>query len=301
MLKRVVLMLKGAAFGLSNIVPGMTGGAVLIILGIYEQFVDAVGNLATDRERRREYILFLATLGIGAAVAMVAFARAVTWLLDLRPALILFFFKGLLLGTVPSLLKLNSEMRLTALRVVAALIGVAVVVAFKALERYGLSASLTAEPRSLPGMAYLFAVAFAAGGANITPGISGAYLFLLGGTYGPIMEALSALGRLTIRWEIILPTGLGAALGIIAFAKLIDTALKRAPAVTGYAILGLVLGSVYGLWPSEGVSEHPLLLALCLVAGLAVPLLMGRRVTDGAPSPRSRAGLQPEAERDATA
>lgn len=273
----LILALKGMAFGLSNIVPGLTGGAILIVLGIYAQFVDAVGNLVTRPERRREYLLFLGALGLGAAIAMVGLARLMTWLLDWRPVLMMFLFKGLLLGTVPSLLRMHGDMRLTPGRLLAAAFGLALVVGFRALERQGLHAELMADPRSLPGMLYTLATAFLAGAANITPGISGSYVFLLAGTYGPIMEALSALARFSIRWEILAPTGLGAVLGIVVCSKLIDTALKRIPAATAYTILGLLLGSVYGLWPEGALQrENPLLLAAALAVGLALALLLAR-------------------------
>jgi putative membrane protein len=285
MWQHIEVALKGMAFGLSNIVPGMTGGAILIVLGIYERFVDAVGNVATNRSRRREYLLFLGALGLGAVVAMVGLARVLTWLLDWRPVLMMFLFKGLLLGTIPSLFRLHADMRLTPGRVLAVGAGLAVVVAFRALERQGLHADLMADSRSMSGMLYTLLTAFVAGAANITPGISGSYVFLLAGTYGPIMEALSALARLTIRWEVLVPTGAGAVLGIVVCSKLIDLALKRAPSVAAYAILGLLLGSVYGLWPEGALrQENPLLLAGALAVGLAVPLLLGGRAREPLPA-----------------
>lgn len=116
-------------------VPGMTGGAILIVLDIYGQFVDAVGNLATSKARRREYLLFLGALGLGAAIAMVGLSRAVTWLLDWRPVLPTFFFKGLLLGAIPPLFRLHSDMRIARGWALAALLGLALVVALRTLQQ----------------------------------------------------------------------------------------------------------------------------------------------------------------------
>jgi putative membrane protein len=228
--RHIVIALKGMAFGLSNIVPGMTGGAILIVLGIHGRFVDAVGNLATNKARRREYLIFLGALGLGAAVAMVGLSRALTWLLDWRPVLLTFLFKGLLLGTIPALFRLHSDMRITPGRALAALLGLALVMALRALERQNLHAELLTDSRSLLGILYLLAAAFVAGAANVTPGISGSYVFLLAGVYRPILDALSALARLDVHWHVLAPTAAGAALGIVACSKLIDTALKQAPA-----------------------------------------------------------------------
>jgi putative membrane protein len=282
MWQHIVVALKGMAFGLSNIVPGMTGGAILIVLGIYGQFVDALGNLATNKARRREYLIFLGALGLGAVIAMVGLSRALTWLLDWRPVLLTFLFKGLLLGTIPALFRLHNDMRITPGRALAALLGLAVVVALRALERQNLHAELLTDSRSLLGIAYVLAAACVAGAANVTPGISGSYVFLLAGTYRPILDALSALARLDIHWHVLAPTAAGAAIGIVACSKLIDTALKRASGLAAYAILGLLLGSVYGLWPAGALQqEDALLLALCLAAGIAIAALLGRRGAEG--------------------
>ena len=285
MFQHLIVALKGMAFGLSNIVPGMTGGAILIVLGIYEQFVDAVGNLATNRARRREYLTFLGALGVGAAVAMIGLAGVLSMLLDWRPVLMMFLFIGLLLGSIPSLFRLHHEMRVTSTRLIGAGIGLLVVVAFRALERQGFHTLLAADTQSVTGMAYALLTAMVAGAANVTPGISGSYVFLLAGTYEPILDSLSALARLNIRWEVLVPTGAGAVLGIAVSCKLIDAALKRAPALAAYTILGLLLGSVYGLWPDQALRrENPLLILAVLALGMAVPLLLGRRTREPMPS-----------------
>jgi len=79
--------------------------------------------------------------------------------------------------------------------------------------------------------------------------MDGTSVFMLAGTYEPITGALSALSHLDIRWVTIIATALGVAPGIILFSKLIDMVIKRAPAVVYYCVLGIICGSVYGLWP----------------------------------------------------
>jgi putative membrane protein len=272
----VVLMLKGMAFGLSNIVPGLTGAVVLMILGVYEQFVDAVGNFMVNRGRWKEYLSFLGFLGLGAVIAVVAFAGALSWLLDRYPAPMMFLFMGLVVGTIPSVVRYHRDMRPSIGRVVALLGGLALVVAMSILERQGMGASVATSPRSLGGALYLVAAGFFAGAGNVTPGISGSYVFLLAGIYRPVMAALSALKDLSIHWSILAPTGTGVVLGIVLFSKLIHTALRRAPAVTYYAILGMLAGSVYGLWPEGWTAVNPLALLLPFVAGVALPVLLSK-------------------------
>lgn len=299
MWQHLVTVLKGMAFGLGNIVPGMDGSSILIVMGAYEQFVDAVGNFFINRARRREYTLFLGALGLGVAIALVTLSRVLTFLLDWQPVLMMFIFMGLLLGAIPSLLRLHNDMRITPRRLLAVAAGLCVVVAIRALDRQNYQLGLLAESGSIAGIVYAFIAAFLAGAANIAPGLSGAYFFLLLGTYEPIMEALSALATLTIHWGILVPTAVGAALGIVICSKVVDTALKRAPGATTFFILGLVAGSVYGLWPDGSLQrENPLLLIAAVALGLAVPLLLGRRaaVTAHATSrPLGQVDRQPEA------
>jgi putative membrane protein len=274
--KHLILMLKGMAFGFGNIVPGLNGVTMLMAVGIYEQFVDAVGNLLVQRSRWKELLPFLASLGLGTLVAMVGLSGIMSWLLQRYPASVMLLSMGLVVGTIPSLLKSHGDMRPTPTRAVMLLGGLALVV-LTSFERQGLEGSFSAVSSGIGGLLYRLATSFVAGAANVAPGVSGSYILLLTGMYPSIMGALSALARLSIQWSVLVPTGLGAVLGIVVFSKLIDTALKRAPSPTYYLILGLVAGSVYGLWPHTWRTTHPLALALPFAAGAALTLLVARR------------------------
>ena len=108
-MKYLGLVLKGMAYGVTHLVPGLGGGLMLILLGIYEQFVDAIGNLLVNRSRWKEYISFLALLGVGMVASMVASAKGITLLLQRYPAATMFFFMGLVVGTIPTVLRLHNN------------------------------------------------------------------------------------------------------------------------------------------------------------------------------------------------
>jgi putative membrane protein len=275
-MRYLVLVLKGMAYGITHIVPGLGGGLVLILLGIYEPFVDAIGNLFLRRDRWGEYIPFLASLGLGMVIAVVALARLVSALLNSYPAPTMFFFMGLMLGTVPPVLKMHHDMRPSARRLLALAAGLALVVGIRALERLGIHASLSADLGGVIGFAYTTITSFAAGCASVTPGLDGSYVLLLAGTYEPILGALSDLTDLTIRWGILTALGLGAVLGIVTWSKAVDTAIKRAPSVTYYVVLGLIVGSLYGLWPATTAGVSVPVLALAFAAGFALAVVFGR-------------------------
>ncbi len=275
-MKQIVLVLKGMAYGVTHVAPGLGGGIVLLLLGIYEEFVEAMGNLLVQRSRWRQHLAFLIPVGIGAVLGVVLAAVVIDALLEAYPTESMIFFMGLLLGTVPSVLKLHRDMRFSPGRLAALLLGLAFVVGIRAAEPllvgHGPAYTMTTWPQIL----YNAVVSFVAGGASVTPGLDGSYILLLGGTYAPVLGAVAALKELVIHWGALLSTGLGAVLGILVFSKLIDLAIKRAPSLAYYAVLGMVLGSVYGLWPDQPARLPAWALALCLLAGGGIALLLGR-------------------------
>ena len=275
-LQSLLLVFKGIIYGVTNLLPGIGGGIILLILGIYEQFVEAVGNFFLDLKRWKEHLAFLIPVGIGAAIGMIVFAKGVTIILERYPAPTMFFFMGLVLGTVPSVLKMHEDMRLTWKRFLAFLLGLGLVVAFRFAERQGLQAGWAREASGPGGILYFLGSNFIAGGASVTPGLDGSYIWILSGVFEPVMAALSALAHLEFHWATLITTGIGAVAGIILFSKVIDTALKRIPAPTYYGVLGLILGSVYGLWPDNWLANGVLLPILVFAVGCVLGFLSSR-------------------------
>jgi len=284
MIKYLILVLKGIAYGVTHVVPGLGGALVLILLGIYEHFVEAVGNLFIKRENWKKYLGFLVPVGVGMVIGTIVLANLITVLLDSFPAATQFFFMGLVVGTIPAVLRLHGDMRPTVGRVVALLAGLALVVAVRLVDGasgQGTSVSIA----TIPGLLYNLVVSFLGGGASVTPGLDGSYVLLLGRTYEPVMAAVGnapqfVFGLFRGEWAfelwIIATLAVGALAGIVIFAKLMDMALKRAPSITYYVVLGLIIGSVYGLWPTVPAQTSVLVRGLAFVAGTAIAVLFGR-------------------------
>ena len=272
----VGLILKGMAYGVTHIVPGIGGGIVLLLLGVYEEFVEAVGNILVRRDRWRQYLGFLIPLGIGMALGVVLAAVVVEGFLQRFPTASMVFFIGLLLGTIPSVFRLHADMRPTAGRLGALLLGAALVVAIRALGPLLAGSGVAYTLTTAREVAYNSLMSFLAGGASVTPGLDGSYVLLLGGTYPAVLDAVAQVRHLQFNWPALLSTVVFAALGILVFSKLIDSLIKKSPSAAYYAVLGMVLGSVYGLWPQPPIEGTALVLGLCFVAGAAVALLLGR-------------------------
>jgi putative membrane protein len=209
-------------------------------------------------------------------MGMVLLAKRLTILLAGYSTETMIFFMGLLVGTIPAILRIHHDMRPTAGRIVALLCGVTLVIATRLL---GSGAETETSSHSLAGfggLAYNALVSFLAGGASVTPGLDGSYVLLLGGTYPNVLNAVAALTHMEIQWGILLTTAIGAVLGIVICAKLIDLAIRRVPGVTYYVVLGLVTGSVYGLWPQQPATLSPAVLALLFVVGGVLAYLGSR-------------------------
>lgn len=253
-------LLGGALMGLANLVPGISGGTMLLAVGVYPQFVNGIAEVTTLRFRSRT-ILTLGTIAGSAALAILLLAGTVKELVvDARWAMYSLFI-GLTLGGVPVVWKLlrplNNAAKIGCIAAVAAMAVMA-----------------QAQPGAAGdgGRSYLllFVAGLAGASAMILPGVSGGYLLLLLGQYIPILSAidqaktaLAAAGGPD--WELIfdafhvfVPVGLGVASGVVGASNLIRILLARYEKATLGVLLGLLLGAVLGLWPfQQGVAPRP--------------------------------------------
>jgi putative membrane protein len=281
-MKSVILFLKGIVIGIANVIPGVSTATFMVLLRVYDEIVDAVGNFVSDflsgRKKFKAYLLLLVPFGVGAVVGTLGFAKLATFVLDRFPIPAQFFFIGLIAGSIPSVIRMHHDMKPTVGRLAAGIVGLVVAVLVGLGVKGEALGQLAAEPSSIPGLLYFGIVGFFAGGSVMTPGLSGSYIFLLAGTYEPIMEALDSLTHPPIMWGVIISTAIGVALGVVIFAKVISLLLKKQPAVTFYAILGLIFGSFVGLWPAEfDFTAASLLSMLALIPGAAIAYVLGRR------------------------
>ncbi|MEE8567758.1 MAG: DUF368 domain-containing protein [Anaerolineales bacterium] len=276
-MKFINLVLKGMAMGIAHMVPGVSGGTFMVLMGIYNQFVEAVGNFFTSREMKQDYLLFLLPLGIGVVGGVLAFANLATIVLDRYPVATQFFFIGLVVGSIPGVVKIHHDMKPSVSRVVGFILGLGLVVFLGVIKRRGFSINFSVGTTSLLVLLFFAVVGFLGGGAMVTPGMDGSYVLLLAGTYGPIMEALASLTRPPVHWGVIISVAIGAGAGIFICSRLIDLALKRQPAVTFYVILGLICGSFVGLWPADlHLSVSSLTSVLTFTIGAVITYLLSK-------------------------
>ncbi|MEM6910962.1 MAG: DUF368 domain-containing protein [Verrucomicrobiota bacterium] len=244
MKQAIPLFLKGAAMGAANVIPGVSGGTVAFLTGIYETLIRSLKSF--DREgiqllltfKIRDFLAhihfsFLLPLGLGVLVSILSLAKILKYLFENYPTMLWAFFFGLILASilfVGRLVKKWSFGSLTSL-----LVGTGLALAIALMKPAEENAALW----------YLVICGVAAVSSMIIPGISGSYVLVLLGNYQLIMlEAVSDLD-----FGILLPVGLGAMLGLLVLARLLDWVFAKHHDTAIGLLTGFVAGSLLVIWP----------------------------------------------------
>jgi len=245
----IVLALKGCAMGMADVVPGVSGGTIAFISGIYEELLDSIRSVnATALKLLLKLRLgefwrhingsFLLPVLLGIAIAIFSLARLMTYLLTNHPIAIWSFFFGLIVASALLVAKQIGRWRVQT--VAACLIGAA--------AAWWITVATPAETPDTRWFILLSgAIAIC---AMILPGISGAFILLLLGKYQYIMQAV---GDLNI--PVIVIFVVGAAAGIISFSHLLSWLLKHWHDVTVAVLMGFMVGSLNKVWPWKETAE----------------------------------------------
>ena len=249
-------ILGGALMGLANLVPGVSGGTMLLAAGVYPAFISGIAELTMLRFRPRSLLLLGSIVG-SAGLAILLFAGAIkTLVVDHRWAMYSLFV-GLTLGGIPLVWRMARPPNTSVL--MGALVAFAVMVAM---------AFFGAATGGEDGRNYLliFAAGVAASSAMILPGVSGGYLLLLLGQYEAILGTIEQLktgllggvgqsgpdvALLLDALHVVTPLALGIVTGVVGVSNLLRWLLARFEKATLGALLGLLLGAVVGLWPFQ--------------------------------------------------
>jgi len=245
----IVLSVKGFCMGASDVVPGVSGGTMAFILGIYEELIDAIKScdlkslqfLVTLKFRPlldRISWQFLMAVGIGIFTAIFTLSRLLSWLLQNRPIFIWSFFLGLILASV-----LSVSRRVEAWRVLTWLCLVG-----GTLGSYFLVGLV---PVATPNdYWFLFLCGAVAICAMILPGISGSYILVLLGKYQYVLDAVNHRDFLVLGL-----VAAGACVGIIAFSRILGWLLKNYHDLMVATLTGLMIGSLRKVWPWKETLE----------------------------------------------
>ena len=248
------------------LVPGVSGGTMILVIGLYDEFISSIADVTRLRFTRRN-VLFLAIVGGAAAVAIATLAGTLSRAVALHRSAMFSLFIGLTLGGVPLLLKMLS--RPTRAAWIGLVIGIALMIGIvltkaeppdKAAIREAVAAGrLPIRP------AYATDVAAGALGmsAMVLPGVSGAYMVLVLGRYETILASISSAKTFVASFgsegnseflRVLIPVAIGAVLGLVLLSNFLKWMLHAHEKLTLGILLGILLGSVVGIWPFEAES-----------------------------------------------
>jgi putative membrane protein len=252
-----LITLKGIAMGAADVVPGVSGGTIAFITGIYEELIDTINKIdfsvfKTVKQKGIKYTWhsingnFLTALFLGIAISILSLAKGIKWMLHNEPILLWSFFFGLVLA---SIFYVGKQIKTFNFNIIIAII-------LSSIASYFLT---LAEPFTSPeSPLYLLFCGFVAIIAMILPGVSGAFILLILGAYQTTIDTINDLaqGLLTKDFNLFkeafinfLMLAVGAILGLKIFSKILNWLFKNYKDLTLAMLTGFMIGSLNKIWP----------------------------------------------------
>lgn len=248
----ITIALKGCAMGAADVIPGVSGGTIAFISGIYEELINSIKSVDLEALKllsrfeikalwKKVNGNFLLAVLSGVVISIVSLAKVMTYLLANHPIMVWSFFFGLIIAS--AILVFKEIKKFNLLSAISILVGT--IVAY-----YITVASPAQTPTDWWFIILCGAVAIC---AMILPGISGSFILLLMGKYLYILNALSSVELVTISLFIT-----GAAIGIVSFSHILSWLLKNYHTATVSLLTGFMVGSLNKIWPWKEVVETTL-------------------------------------------
>ena len=280
-MKILKLILAGIVIGVANVIPGVSGGTMAVVFGIYDELIGVISfNIRQIFSKWR----FWLPLGLGMGIGIIAFSKIVTFLFEHFPVQTQYFFVGIVLGSIPLILKRTS----LALKKenlgnwISALVGLVIMLLMVFINTDSMVSIIQTELTFGLGAKLLVGGALAAF-AMIIPGISGSFLMVILGVYSTIIAAISDFNL-----PVICVVAVGVIIGIFAGAKGVQVLLGKFPNQTYGAIFGLVIGSVFAILPFretatffvDGKILGFVIALVCAAAGFVLAFFSGKEGKD---------------------
>ncbi len=240
-------ILKGMVIGIANIIPGVSGGTMMVAMGIYDKLIHCITHLFSEFKKS---VAFLFPIAIGMGVALIASAFGLELLFEKLPIQTNLLFIGLIIGGLPAMWKNVKGNSIKIGHIVAGLLFFVVVVTMAVMgETEGNAADLTFN---LVNVIKLLGVGIIAAATMVIPGVSGSMMLLLMGYYNPILSAITDFISALVAFDVdgilqgigvLAPFGVGVIVGVFAIAKLIEIIFAKFPLYAYWAIIGLIVAS----------------------------------------------------------
>jgi putative membrane protein len=277
-------ILRGMVIGISNVIPGVSGGTMMVSMGIYDKLILVLTHFI---KRMKEAVALLVPIVIGMLLSIAIFAKIFSEILFPKfPLQTNLFFIGLIIGGLPVIYKRVKGNTIRLPQIIAFIVLFVVVVGF-ALVGEGSGSSVDVN-FSVGNILKLFGVGVIAAATMVIPGVSGSMVMMILGYYNTIIDTINAfinalkdfdITAMLNTFIVLIPFGIGVVVGVVAVAKLIEFLLNKFPLVTYWAIIGLIAASPFAIIimmdvATVGVVEIITGIVL-LVAGFFISMKLG--------------------------
>ena len=267
-MEKFINIIKGIVIGVSNIIPGVSGGTMAVVLGIYDKIISSATGFFKDWKKNA---LFLGQLAIGAGIGILAFSKIIELLFEHYPAQTNMFFIGLILGSAPLIFKKAAEDTIKKTNYIW------FIIAFIALSIMGMMrepsvANTVIGELTLEGSMKLLLSGFIAAATMILPGVSGSLVLMMIGMYNPILNAVSELNI-----PVLALVAIGVLAGFLTMTKIIEMLFNKYPQTAYFIILGLLLGSVFGIYEGFGVGIMIIISIISFIVGFGISYILGKK------------------------
>lgn len=243
LLKCATVAFKGMCMGAADVIPGVSGGTIAFIMGIYAELLDSIKSVNGEALKlllkgkigafwKHINGTFLASLFTGILISVFSIAKLMKYLLEFHPVPLWSFFFGLILASAVYILKGLDKWSIR--NIISLLVGVAI----------GAFICLASPGQTPDALWFIFLSGAIAICAMILPGISGSFILLLLGKYAFVMEAVS-----TLNIPVLVVFAAGACIGIVCFSHFLSWLLKKFYMLTIALLSGFMIGSLLKVWP----------------------------------------------------
>lgn len=256
--------LKGLVIGIGGVAPGVSGGAIAVMFGLYERITDAIADIFKDFKKN---VIFFFPIALGGGVGVLAFSKIIQYFFLHYEVQIKYLFIGLMLGTLPDVFRQANKKGFKGIYIVPCIIAFIITIITVMLENAGIDII----PDATPGMLQLVLYGVIIGIGTIVPGISASIVLMYLGAYQIVLNGLA-----DINIAILIPVGTGFVISVFLFSKLISLLFKRVYGYTYYAVLGFVLGSIIAIFPGISFRFEYLTSILLFIIGYLISFSLSK-------------------------
>ncbi len=279
-------ILKGVVIGIANIVPGVSGGTMMVSMGIYDKLIHCITHLFSEFKKS---VAFLFPIAVGMLLAIVGSSFALEEMFARIPIQTNLLFVGLILGGLPPIWKNVKGKSIKLGHIIAAIAFFALVAGLAAFGgKEGADADLSF---SVVNVLILFAVGVITSATMVIPGVSGSMVLMLMGFYEPVLASITDFVTALVHLDmngilagcgVLIPFGIGVVVGIFGIAKLVEIIFEKFPLYAYWAIIGLIVASPVAilLMNLAAFSQITIFSALTGVVALAAGFFVALKLGD---------------------